>query len=107
MSRAGLLKDRLQFFEQTETKNEFLEDELVWNLAFTARGNLKHSGGSKTELHEERFQGVQKDFIMRDQWPIDSSMRVKYNNQDYEITDIQPTKYQSKFITVKLNRIND
>lgn len=107
MSRAGILKDRLTFLEMVTVKNEYLEDESTWEPAFTAKGNLKHTGGGKSENQDERLWVTQKDFTMRDQWPVDTSMRVEIDGRMFEILDIQPSKYQSKFLTIKLNRIND
>lgn len=106
MRAAGRLKENIEIYSNTITKDEYGQEREVMTLKTTTKAQLVHSGGNRELDNEEITHSYRKQFTVRYYVDIDDYDVIKWENKYYRVLDIEPNKeYQYKVINTE--KIND
>ena len=103
--RAGLLNEHIQIITPIINRNDYGEEETVWENKYSTRARLMHNSGKRTLTNEIYYQYT-KTFEVRYYVPITEFDRIIWNKKVYRIIDIEPNKEQQK-ITIVTELLND
>lgn len=103
---AGSLKERIEIYKTTLTKNEVGEEQNDWVLKTETRSKVTNNSGSRNEENNEIVYNYIKTFEVRSYVDISEFDRIKWDGKFYRILNIDINKeYQKQIIQTEL--IND
>lgn len=99
--RIGDLKQRITFQEFTVTTNENGFEEKAWRDICTVWAAVSHLFGR--EYYEAAAVQAEETvkFTIRYITGIDRSMRIQFQDRLYNITSIDPIRYEKRFMEIK------
>lgn len=104
--RAGLLKENIEIWSKSLTVNDFGEEIENWSCSYRTRARLTHNGGSRMIDNQQVFYEHSKTFEIRLYVPVYEYDRIRWNNQFYRITNIEPDRATMRQI-IKTELIDD
>lgn len=111
MLRAGNLRHRVKIFPKVVTRDQYNAAVDSWPETgpgvISTRAAIKHTGGSKQQVSEERFYSKSKEIKIRYRPGITENMRVQIDGgpERYEITYIDPEGIKETLV-LDLEKIN-
>ena len=99
--RAGVLTEPITFIKAEISKNDYGQEETVWNDYIKTRSQVKYKSGNRATENNEIINTYTVEFIVRRYHKIDELMRILWKNRKYRILAINEDK-QSITITGEL-----
>ncbi|CDE61295.1 putative phage head-tail adaptor [Parabacteroides sp. CAG:409] len=99
--RAGVLTEPITFIKAEINKNDYGQEETVWNDYIKTRSQVKYKSGNRVTENNEIINTYTVEFIVRRYHKIDEFMRILWKNRKYRILAINEDK-QSITITGEL-----
>jgi len=96
--RAGLLKHTIEFWTKTNTRDEYSGFTEAYTKSFECKAQVKVSSGGETLISDQIFPVYTKDFVIRYRSGIVETMRVKYNDEFYNIVSIEELKFRRTLV---------
>ncbi len=101
--RAGLLNEPIVVERQHIHRNEYGEEQSVWECHISTRAAVDWKGGTNTFENDERVFTRSLTFIVRIYHDIRNDDRIIYNSQKYRIMSIEKRKNEMRqIITAEL-----
>lgn len=85
---AGPLKEKIEIYDHTKTRNSFGEEVETLTLTYSTRAKVGHIGGSRTVINSEIQTPYTKNFVIRIYVPVKDDSWIKYNGNYYRVTSI-------------------
>ena len=104
--RAGLLTEPVTFRRATTTKNQYGEEETIWENYIITRGNVKYNTGNRAIENQEIINTYTVTFTVRSYHNIDESMKILYKKKLYRILSIEEDRLKQS-ITIIGELINE
>lgn len=106
MRAAGKLKENIEIYENTITKDEYGQEVETKTLKATTKAELKHNSGNRNIENNEIIHNYNKTFIVRFYVNVGDYDIIKWENNYYRVLDVEPNRdYQYK--TINTEKIND
>jgi len=96
--RAGLLKHTIEFWTKTNTRDEYSGFTEEFVKSFSRKAQIKSSTGGETLIADQVFPVYTKDFVVRYKSEIVETMRIKYNDEFYNILSIEEPKFRRTLV---------
>lgn len=103
--RAGLLIEPVTIKKAEIKKNEYGQEETVWNDYLSTRANVSYKTGNRVTENNEIINTYTVDFTVRSYHKIDEFMRICWNGNIYRILSINRDK-KKQSITIAGELIN-
>ena len=103
--RAGLLTELVTIKKAEVEKNEYGQEETIWNDYLVTRANVTYKTGSRDTENNENINTYTVDFTVRSYHIIDEFMRILWNGNIYRILSINRDK-RKQSITITGELIN-
>ena len=100
--------NRILFYPKVSDRDSYgASVDTYPTVTINTRGEVRHTGGSKTLSGEEKFYSRSKEIIIWYRDGIDETMRVKIDgdNNFYEITYIEPLGRREK-LRIVVDKLN-
>lgn len=104
--RAGILTENITIKRPTVEKNAYGEEVTEYEVIWTTRARVVHTGGGRTVENESIFYSQTKTLEVRDYVPIDYFDIVEWDGRKYRVIDIEKFRTQQKQ-QIKIELIND
>lgn len=104
--RAGLLMESITFIKAEIKKNEYGQEETIWNDYFKTRANVSYKSGNRITENNEIINTYTVNFTVRSYHKIDEFMRIGWNDKTYRILSINKDK-RKQSITITGELINE
>lgn len=106
MRAAGKLKEIIEIYSNTITKDEYGQEVETKVLKCSTKADLKHTNGNRELENSEIVHNYNKTLTVRYYVDVDDYDIIKWENKFYRVIDIEPNRdYQFKTITME--KIND
>jgi len=104
----GKLKERIEIYAYSETKNSIGEVVRSFSLLYTRWASYKSLNGSEGFETKEKTARRFAEFKIRPQGtPINETMRIKYKDMWFNITSIGEDEYKDYFTIQAVSKDND
>ncbi len=104
--QAGILTENITIKRPTVTKNAYGEEVTEYEVIWTTRARVVHTGGGRIVENESIFYNQTKTLEIREYVPVDYYDIVEWDGRKYRVIDIEPFKKQQKQ-QIKIELIND
>lgn len=98
--RAGLLNEPIVVERQHIHRNEYGEEQSVWECHISTRAAVDWKGGTNTFENDERVFTRSLTFIVRIYHDIRNDDRIIWKAEKYRILHIEPRKKEQRQIVV-------
>lgn len=90
--RSGDLKERIKIYSLHKTATVYgdTRDEYIYN--YTCRARVNYSSGNRTDDNGAIFYSVDREFIVRSYVPVHDTDIIVWNNQNWRILSMDPSK---------------
>lgn len=105
--RSGALVKRVELWRKSATKNSFGELYENWSKIKDLRSYTYRKRGRQIINTDEVFDLIKIEISIRNQYDIRESDRIKYFNNMYDITFIQPLDQQERWLKIYCTRVNE
>ena len=103
--RAGVLTEPITFIKAEISKNDYGQEETVWNDYIKTRSQVKYKSGNRATENNEIINTYTVEFIVRRYHKIDEFMRILWNGKYYRILAINEDRLKQS-ITITGELIN-
>ena len=106
MRTAGRLKEIVEIYSNTITKDEYGQDVEQRVLKCSTRVDLKHNNGNRQLENSEIVHNYNKTIVVRYYVDVEDYDLIKWNNVFYRVLDVEPNR-EYQFKTITMEKIND
>ena len=104
--KAGQLRDRITILKREITQKPHVGEEYSWKDFITVRATIKFASGKIEETNMEYAHNQVNKVTIYYRSAIKREMRVKYNNEIYQINSINPDQSHN-MMTLTIELVNE
>ena len=101
---SGVLVNKVTFQKQVVSVDEYGHESVSYVDDFTTRAEVIYNSGNRDIQNQEVFYDTTLTFRVRYYCPVEETMRIKYQDKQYRIININPEKlyYNRKTIIAEI-----
>ncbi len=103
--RAGLLRESVTVKRPVVTRNDYNDEVVTYETAFTARARVVFRSGNRAVINHEEQNPYSVEFIIRSFYAVDNMMILEWRGNRYRIlsNNFEPYKQQRTIIAELIN----
>lgn len=102
MMRAGLLREVIRILSPVETKTEYGDTSIDWQVYNITRARVQHNSGSRNDDNNELQNTYHYTFTVRPNNRVNEKMVIEWNGNHYRIMSIDTTDRQKVLIETEI-----